>query len=130
MPARLPRLHPGPGAPAPDACVTPDATASDFFFDYNSAELTASDKNYLEAYAKAYLSQNISEEIVVKGYASIDGDSNWNEKLSNNRATAVTRFLAKKLPKAKIKPDGKGPTSSFPGDLCQNRAPRLRRCWN
>jgi outer membrane protein OmpA-like peptidoglycan-associated protein len=116
----------GPGAPAPDACVTPDATASDFFFDYNSAELTASDKTFLEAYASAYLRLKISQDIVVEGFASIDGDPGWNQTLSSNRAAAVTKFLAKKLPKAKVKSIGKGPTSDFPGDLCQNRRATIK----
>ena len=114
----------GPGAPAPEACVTPDATPTDFFFDYKSAELTASDKTFLAAYAKAYLSQNIEEKIEVQGFASTEGAKDTNDTLSKNRAAQVVRYLiAQKVPKQKVKdPIGNGPTDSFsPTNLCLNR---------
>ena len=61
------------------ACVTPDATATDYFFDYDSADLTPSDKTFLEAYAKAYLGSKASEKIVIEGWASIEGFKDKNE---------------------------------------------------
>ncbi len=115
----------GSGAPAPDACVTPDATtASDYFFDFNSPDLTASDKTYLEAYAKAYLSQNIAEKIEVTGYASTEGDKRTNDTLSQKRADNVARYLVgAKVPKDKVKkPTGMGATTKFSdSNLCLNR---------
>src|SRR5262245_13737138 len=53
----------GPGTTGPDTCDTPEATATAFFFDKGLSDLTSSDKTFLEAYAKAYLSSKTSEKI-------------------------------------------------------------------
>jgi len=90
------------------ACTTPDATATDFFFDYNSSELTSSDKTTLEAYAKAFLGSKISEPIILEGFASIEGDEGKNKSLSKNRANQVANYLiARKVPKGSVKFEGK-----------------------
>jgi outer membrane protein OmpA-like peptidoglycan-associated protein len=114
----------GSGTPDSEKCVTPEATASDYFFDFNSSDLTASDKTFLEAYAKAYLARNIAEKIQVTGFASIEGDKRTNDTLSQNRADRVVRYLiAQKVPKEKVnKPLGKGATKDFSdSNLCLNR---------
>jgi outer membrane protein OmpA-like peptidoglycan-associated protein len=117
----------GVGSPSKDSadnCVTPDATGSDYFFDKDSPKLTASDKTFLEAYAKAYLAQNVDEKITVTGYASIEGDKSENAKLSQNRANEVARYLSdQKVPKDKVnKPVGKGATQQFSeSNYCLNR---------
>lgn len=117
----------GVGSPSKDDadnCVTPDATGSDYFFDKDSPKLTPSDKTFLEAYAKAYLAQNVDEKITVTGYASIEGDKSENAKLSQNRANEVARYLNdQKVPKDKVnKPVGKGATQQFSdSNYCLNR---------
>jgi outer membrane protein OmpA-like peptidoglycan-associated protein len=113
----------GPAATGPDTCATPDATATDFFFEKASSDLTSSDKTFLEAYAKAYLNSKISQPIMLEGFASMEGDENKNKSLSKDRAGQVARYLiAQKVPKASVKSVGKGRTDSFSKtDLCQNR---------
>jgi outer membrane protein OmpA-like peptidoglycan-associated protein len=117
-----------PGAPRPGKCATPDATATDYFFDYKSANLTPSDKTFLETYAKAYLKSMISDPIVVEGYASMDGDKDKNLSLSRDRAAQVARYLiAQKVPKARVTFVGKGSTDFFStSDLCQNRRATIK----
>ena len=92
------------------------------YFAKDSAELTASDQAALDAYAQAYTQSHPSTDVVLDGYASIDGDKNYNQKLSNDRAQAVLAYLVSKgVPGKAMKAKGKGPIGSPKDD------PRLNR---
>jgi outer membrane protein OmpA-like peptidoglycan-associated protein len=101
----------------PDAAL--DATSNDFFFDKNSAKLTASDTEMLDAYAEVYLKGKRSEPVEVDGYASVEGDATFNQKLSEQRADAVANYLKKKG-LTKVAAKGHGATGSK-DELRQNR---------
>jgi len=118
----------GSAVAAPDACVTPEATATDCFFDHDKADLTPSDKTFLAAYAKAFLGAKLTEKIVIEGWASMDGDKGRNQTLSVKRAAQVASFLVgQKVPRAQMTFEGKGRTDDFsPDNLCLNRRVTLR----
>jgi hypothetical protein len=102
------------------------ATATDMFFKQDSAELTPEDRQMLDAYASAYLQAQSSETIVLKGYASSEGELDYNTKLSDQRARAVRDYLVKPggVPTGRITPTGMGQTSEFSkskDDLQSNR---------
>jgi outer membrane protein OmpA-like peptidoglycan-associated protein len=118
----------GSGTAAPDACVTPEATATDCFFDHDKADLTPSDKTFLAAFAKAFLAAKLTEKIVIEGFASMDGDKGRNQTLSVKRAAQVASFLVgQKVPRAQMTFEGKGRTDDFsPDNPCLNRRVTLR----
>ena len=109
------------GGPYPSGAAT--ATESDLFFDRDSSELTASDKQALTAYAQKYLAQSTPEKIHLDGYASDDGQKAHNQALSAARAKAAQDFLiGLGVAKANISATAKGPTTSFSkSDPGQNR---------
>jgi outer membrane protein OmpA-like peptidoglycan-associated protein len=121
----------GPAAAAQGAAAAggggvPAATATDLFFAKGSFALTADDKKSLDAYAKAYLAANSSQQVVVDGYASKEGDPSFNQKLSDDRAKAVAAYL-NQLGVKNVTTNPNGPTDSFAkDDLSQNRRATLK----
>ena len=115
-----------PGGPGNDKKAL-ESTATDIFFDWDSAELTASAQNSLKNYAKAYVAAKSTETIVIKAYASTEGDEGYNQDLSDRRAKAVAEYLKqqKDMPQDKVKEEGKGETANFGKDLAQNRRATL-----
>jgi outer membrane protein OmpA-like peptidoglycan-associated protein len=118
----------GAAAATSAACATPDATATESFFDHDSAKLTPSDKTHLDAYAKAYLASKATDTITLEGFASVDGDKSRNDSLASDRANEVARYLATQgVPKGKLSASGKGPTDQFSkSNLCLNRRVTIR----
>ena len=128
---------PSPGAPAKggpaakaDTCDTPQASGTTLFFDFDSVELTDSDKMVLDGYAKAYLRLGSTAKIKVDGYASDEGAKDGKDKaakghndtLAQGRADQVKRYLSRaKIPSGSIQAVGHGSTTTFGSDLCQNR---------
>jgi hypothetical protein len=96
------------------------------FFDHDKADLTPM-QDFLGAYAKAYRGK-VTEKIVLEGWASMDGDKDWNKTLSLKRAAQVATFLVgQKVPRAQVTFDGKGRTADFaPDNPCLNRRVTLR----
>lgn len=117
-----------PKTPAAPNCATPDATATDCFFDHDSSALTDSDKTFLDAYAKAFLGSRATDTIVLEGFASEDGDKGRNATLAAERAQAVLRhLLAQGVSKDRVRASGKGPTAKFSADNpCLNRRVTLQ----
>ena len=117
------------GSEADVACAPP-ATSTDLFFCKDSAELTASDKQSLADYARAYLAAMSSEPIVVDAYASSEGDAGHNVDLSKRRGQSVVEYLVKVggVPKDKVKgPIGHGATDMFSKtDSSQNRRATIK----
>src|SRR5262249_41509197 len=88
------------------------ATATDFFFDVDSADLTASDTASLDAYAAAMAGG--TDAITVDGYASTDGTAQRDNQLAIQRAQAVQKYLVSKGVDAKrIKTAGHGASDGF-----------------
>jgi len=110
-----------PAGPAADGPGALEATSTDLFFEKDLPKLTPSDMKSLDDYAKAYLEAKSSEPIDIKGYASVEGKKDRNDKLSQDRADAVADYLKKKGISAKITSKGQGITSHFGDDLRSNR---------
>ena len=103
------------------AGATPNATATDLFFDKGKADLTASDKQALDAYADAYLKAKSDAKVTVDGWASEEGNADFNKDLALKRAKAVAAYLTGKGI-AKVEPKGHEATDHFdPKNLAQNR---------
>jgi outer membrane protein OmpA-like peptidoglycan-associated protein len=102
-----------------------DATSTDLFFNWDSAELTTSDKKSLDAYAKAYLAAKSPETVFVDAYASEEGNEEHNKKLSEKRAEAVAGYL-KQQGVPKVEGRGHGATKKFGNDLRQNRRATIK----
>jgi outer membrane protein OmpA-like peptidoglycan-associated protein len=131
---------PAPGAPAKggpaaptakaDTCDTPQASGTTLFFDFDSVELTDSDKMLLDGYAKAYVRLGSTAKIKVDGYASDESAQGGkgraakghNDTLAQGRADQVKRYLSRaKIASGNIVAVGHGSTTAFGSDLCQNR---------
>jgi outer membrane protein OmpA-like peptidoglycan-associated protein len=95
-----------------------DATDHDVFFSRDSATLTPSDQKSLSAYADRYIQNANPTPITVDAYASIDGDAQHNQTLSEQRAQAVKSFLSdtKGIKGELITATGHGATASFSKD--------------
>ena len=65
------------------------------FYTYNSSVITADQQPNVEMIAK-YLENNKNAKVVIKGYASAEGDEAHNNQLSINRAESVKNMLINK----------------------------------
>lgn len=79
------------------------------FFRNGSATITADQQPNIEMIA-AYLNNHPDSKVVVKGYASKDGNYDFNIKLAQRRADAVKTALMKKykIPASRIIAEGQG----------------------
>lgn len=116
----------GTAAPPPDGPPLP-ATDTILYFALGSSDLTPSDIVALDGYAQAFSQNPPDQKIDIEGWASIDGDPNFNRTLSTARATAVANYLISKGVGAhklsNSKGSGNGPTSGF-----STSDPRYNRC--
>jgi len=69
-------------------------TLEDSHFDFDSAALTESGKTILN-YNARILKENPKMKIRIAGYASASGTTEYNQKLSERRASAVKNYLVK-----------------------------------
>jgi outer membrane protein OmpA-like peptidoglycan-associated protein len=109
IPASASTVNAGPPLPATDV---------DLFFERDSADLTASDKAALDAYAQAVIKAASTDRITVEAYASMEGVAQHNQQLSADRAKAVVDYLVTSgVPALQISPPaGRGPTDRFSKD--------------
>ena len=79
------------------------------FFQNSSSEITADQKPAVEMVAN-YLKSNENATVVIKGYASPEGNASFNEKLAAARAESVKKMLVKKygINANRIDASGKG----------------------
>jgi outer membrane protein OmpA-like peptidoglycan-associated protein len=96
-------------------------------FDLDSPDLTPMAQSALRRFANAYKAAKSTATITVEGWASIEGPERRNERLSYNRAKAVSDYLSKEedLPKTSIEWEGKKTTTDFGKD--KNDLPPNRR---
>lgn len=72
------------------------------------------------------LAQYNQTNVVVNGYASVEGNANFNQTLSQNRAIAVANYLAQQgVATNRIRAVGHGATSKFGSAYEQNRRVEL-----
>ncbi|MDO8723330.1 MAG: outer membrane beta-barrel domain-containing protein [Syntrophales bacterium] len=110
--------------------VMPEVLISleDSHFDYNSAEIANNGKTILNLNIKA-LKENPKMKIRIAGYASAAGTEEYNQKLSERRATAVKEYIVKVggIDKDRLTTIGYGETSPteyevVPSDIYSDEA--------
>jgi len=82
------------GGKAPKKVVAKKGVIQDVYFLFDSAELTPSAKKILNANVKV-LKENPKARMILMGYASPEGSSEYNLKLSGRRALAVKNYMIK-----------------------------------
>lgn len=89
-------------------------------FALDSDRLLASGRNQLEDVASTMLRSGGSFNIV--GYASTEGNDNYNLNLSERRARSVASYLVSRgVPSGSLFSSGAGETTEFGSDLASNR---------
>jgi OmpA-OmpF porin, OOP family len=99
-----------PGA-APAAAEKAPKQGLMIVFETNSAELTADGKQKLDIVGKALNTDKLASfSFQVEGHADPRGASDWNLRLSQERADAVRQYLvtAQHVNPQRLKPVGKG----------------------
>lgn len=98
MPADAQRVEPRAISPEEIIVITPDAPAdkieyfmSQVFFGFDSSKLTDEAKAILDNVA-AWMKQN-SYQVALRGYASLEGNIKYNNRLSSRRVSAVADYL-------------------------------------
>ncbi|MCM1117689.1 MAG: OmpA family protein, partial [Pseudoflavonifractor sp.] len=79
------------------------------FFKLASSVVTPDQMPNVEMIAD-YMKNHPSSKVVIKGYASQDGNLDFNIKLAKNRAESVKKLLVKKygIPESRITAEGEG----------------------
>lgn len=89
-------------------------------FALDSDRLLAGGRQQLDDVANTMLSYGGSYNIT--GYASTEGDDNYNLSLSERRARSVAAYLVNRgVPSGSLVPSGAGETTQFGSDLASNR---------
>lgn len=83
------------GQPISEALSDPENILATrvFYFDFNSSELSQSDREALEAHARL-LSNNPDISVVLEGHADERGSREYNLALGERRAKAIERILS------------------------------------
>lgn len=106
-----PEVKPEPKPePKPDPVVekVPEMPEVKVFFAASSSKLTPAEAEKLQPVAD-YLKKYGEKNVVINGYASTDGPSAYNKRLSKRRAKAVEQWLIDNgIDAARIKAEGKG----------------------
>ncbi len=78
------------------------------FFHFDKYYLTEESKKELKKYA-SYLNQNQSHTLIIVAHTDSKGDTEYNQVLSQNRATTATKYLTDKgISRSRIKIETKG----------------------
>ena len=94
--------------PEPVVETVPDMPEVKVYFAASSSTLTPDEAKKLEPVAD-YLKKYGDRNVLISGYASTDGQTDYNQRLSNRRAKAVERWLIDNgIEAARIKAEGKG----------------------
>ncbi|MFH2069505.1 MAG: OmpA family protein [Candidatus Omnitrophota bacterium] len=79
---------------SPGKAVVKKSSLQDIYFLFDSAELTPSARKILDANVKV-LKENPKAKMVLMGYASPEGPTDYNRKLSGRRAQSVKNYMVK-----------------------------------
>ncbi len=104
------------------------AIALEIQFEFDSAQLTPTARQVLDALGEALSSNELADySFLVEGHTDSVGDAGYNLNLSERRATAVQAFLAREydIPDPKLKIVGRGETA--PLDAANPESGRNRR---
>jgi OmpA-OmpF porin, OOP family len=126
-PAPVVKAEPAP-APAPIAVAPVEpprpvlqkiALSTDVLFEFGKAELRESGKKKLDEVAGSLQGANV-EEILAVGHADRIASEDFNQKLSEQRATAVKDYLVQRgITGDKVRIEGKGEAMPVSGDECK-----------
>jgi len=126
--AAAPQLEPAPApapAPAPVAIVPLRPViqkltlSADVLFDFGKAELKDSGKARLDQLAGEIKDAQV-DEIIAVGHADRIASEDYNQKLSELRASAVKDYLGTKVANAnRVTAEGKGESQPVTGDDCK-----------
>ncbi len=78
-----------------DACGTADYELRTVYFEFDSAMLTPAAKAKLDTLAGSLTSRHV-QSVKIVGFADKIGTTGYNQKLSQRRAAAVSKYLAAK----------------------------------
>ncbi len=140
MPVPVPAPKPEPAPVAPSATPTPAPIPvkpepasekvtfqADALFDFDKAVLKAEGKKTLTELANRLGSMKL-EVVLAVGHTDSIGSSQYNQKLSLRRATAVKEFLlSKSLPTDKIYVQGKGESQPVASNKTKDGRAKNRR---
>ncbi len=118
-----PPAPPAPPPPPPAPSVQKITIASKALFDFDKAVLKADGQAVLDREIVARIKEVQKLELVlVTGHTDRLGSQQYNQKLSERRATAVANYLAGKgVAKDKIETLGMGKTQPVPGVVCEQK---------
>jgi OOP family OmpA-OmpF porin len=128
-PAPLAQAAPAP-TPAPLAAPEPPrpviqklSLSADVLFDFGKAELRDAGKSRLDELADQIKDADV-DEIVAVGYADRIASEGYNQKLSEERAQAVKRYLEERGAKGnRVTAEGKGESAPITGEDCRKMGP-------
>ncbi|NEX60622.1 OmpA family protein [Noviherbaspirillum galbum] len=126
LPAQAAAPAPAPAVPpAPKRCDFSVTLASDETFAFNKAVLSGAAKRRIDAEVLPKLAACAKVDIVmITGHADRLGSQQYNQKLSEKRASAVAAYLKTKGVNAEIDTLGVGKTQSV--KACDDKLPRAR----
>jgi OOP family OmpA-OmpF porin len=120
-PTPVPSPTPTP-TPLPPAEITEKTVVN---FDFDSVRLSRGQKDLLK---KAVAGKALDVPVRVVGHADSQGTAKYNQKLSEERAAAVVKYLQNKLHmKGKISVEGKGETALLNADKTRKEHKQNRR---
>jgi OOP family OmpA-OmpF porin len=92
--------------------------STDVLFEFNSATLKEAGKQNLDELAGRLKDSNV-EQVVAVGYADRIGSEQYNQKLSEERAQAVTAYLQGNIDTQNLQAEGRGKSEPVTGDECK-----------
>jgi OOP family OmpA-OmpF porin len=115
---------PAPIVAAPPPVVIEKVTlSSDVLFDFNKATLKEDGKRELDELAQRLKDAKV-DTIEAVGHADRIASEKYNQKLSEQRAQAVSEYLASTgIASDKIRAEGKGKSEPITGDQCRKMGP-------
>jgi OmpA-OmpF porin, OOP family len=122
-PPPAPPAPPAPPPPPPAPSVQKITLASKALFDFDKAVLKPEGQAVLDREIVSRIKEVQKLELVlVTGHTDRLGSQQYNQKLSERRATAVANYLASKgVAKDKIETLGMGKTQPVPGVVCEQK---------
>jgi OOP family OmpA-OmpF porin len=99
--------------------------SADVLFEFNSATLKDSGKQKLDELASRVKDANV-EEVNAVGHADRIGSEQYNQKLSEERAQAVTAYLQGNMNTANLQAEGRGKSEPVTGEDCKGMGPERK----
>jgi len=125
------KAKPKPAAPAPELEPGPQSVGMPIEFGLDSAKIRTESLSFLDSIGE-FLKADQNVSLIVEGHTDALGSADYNQKLSERRATAVKNYLREKhqIGDDRLKVIGKGesePLKSFDRFSPENRRVQFRR---